>query len=307
MDVLSSMELFCRVVESGSFSAVAKERKLTQSTISKAISSLEDRLGAKLINRTTRNINLTEVGRDYYQHCRAILDDINEAESRVQKGISRAVGTLRISATATFSQLFVLPVVRDLLEANSELKTDVIVDDGYVDLVKHGVDVAVRVGPILDSSLIARKIGEGDRVLVASPCYLEKNAPIETLEDLSAHQCLTYTRGPNPEEWSFRYADDDDLHQVKVTGHFSSNNPDILNQSAVQGMGLALVMLWTAGEDIAAGRLVQVLPQYKPLPYPVNVVYPERKFIPFRVNLFIDFLRQVYQQRYLELVRGVIE
>ncbi len=296
MDVLSSMELFCRVIESGSFSAVARERKLTQSTISKSITSLEARLSAKLINRTTRNINVTDVGRDYYQHCRTILDHINEAESRVKKGISSAVGTLRISATSTCSQLFVLPVVSNLLKSNPELEADVIVDDGYVDLVKHGVDVAVRVGPMLDSSLIACKIGEGDRVLVASPDYLDKNQRIETVEDLSQHKCLTYTRGSSPEEWSFK-STDDKLHQVKVTGHFSSNNPDVLNQAAVQGMGLALVMLWSARDDIAAGRLVSVLPQYRPQPFPVNVVYPERKFTPHRVTLFIDLLRQVYQQR----------
>jgi len=299
MDALSAMELFCRVVESGSFSAVAKEQKLTQSTISKAISSLEERLMAKLINRSTRNINLTDIGREYYQHCRAILADINEAESRVQKGVNKAVGTLRISSTATFSRLFILPVINDLLVSNIEMSTDIIIDDGYVDLIKYGVDVAVRVGPNLDSSLIARKIGEGERVLVASPEYLKNYAPVKTVADLAEHHCLTYTREHHPEEWNF-IDKNRNIERVKVNSRFSSNNPDLLNQAAVEGMGLALVMLWTARDDIAEGRLVQVLPEVKPDSFPVNVVYPERKFMPLRVDLFIEQLRESFNKRYKE-------
>lgn len=299
MGALSAMELFCRVVESGSFSAVAKEQKLTQSTISKAISSLEERLMAKLINRSTRKINLTDIGRDYYQHCRAILADINEAESRVKKGINNAVGTLRISSTATFSRLFILPVINELLASNVDMSADVIIDDGYVDLIKHGVDVAVRVGPNQDSSLIARKIGEGERVLVASPEYLKCYAPIKAVADLAEHHCLTYTREYRPEEWSFSDKNRN-VECVKINSRFSSNNPDLLNQSAIEGMGLALVMLWTARDDIDQGRLVQVLPEVKPDSFPVNVVYTERKFTPIRVNLFIDKLRQTFNKRYKE-------
>jgi DNA-binding transcriptional LysR family regulator len=254
---------------------------------------------AKLIKRTTRKINLTDIGRDYYRHCRTILADINEAESRVKKGINKAVGTLRISSTATFSRLFILPVINDLLVSNVEMSADIIIDDGYVDLIKHGVDVAVRVGPNQDSSLIARKIGEGERVLVASPEYLKCYAPIVTVSDLADHHCLTYTREHHPEEWSFSDKNRN-VERVKVNSRFSSNNPDLLNQSAIEGMGLALVMLWTARDDIVEGRLVQVLPEVKPDSFSVNVVYPERKFTPVRVNLFIDQLRQTFNKRYKE-------
>jgi len=201
MDLLTSMKVFRRVAEAGSFSAVARESHMSQPTVSKLVAALEAHLETKLFSRSTRLLKLTESGNDYYDYCTRILDDIAEAELSVRRGQTFPTGTLRISATATFGRLFILPFLWDFLSEYPDLSVDMILEDRYVDLVKEGVDMAVRVGPLADSSMIAQKIGESERVIVASPDYLDARGEPDTITDLADHDCLLYSLQNAPREW----------------------------------------------------------------------------------------------------------
>ena len=174
MDVMNSMAVFRRVVEAKSFSAVARETNMSQSTVSKHIAALEERLGTKLLNRSTRSLKLTEAGKEYYHHCIRILNDFQEAEASVGKGKIKPTGTLRISTGAAFGRTYMLPYLNEFFNTYPDINIDLLFDDDYIDLVKQGIDLAIRIGPLADSTLIARKIGTSPRVVVASPEYLVK-------------------------------------------------------------------------------------------------------------------------------------
>ncbi len=185
MNLIFSMEVFQRVAETGNFSEVARQMSISQSTVSKHVAALEKHLEIKLINRSTRQLSLTEVGKQYYDKCIHILDELLETESTLRKQQYLPTGTLRINIPVTFGELCIVPELWEFLEKYPDLKIDLIMDDHYIDLVKDGVDMAVRVGPLTDSSLIARKIGDSPRVTVASPAYLAANGEPDTLQDLS--------------------------------------------------------------------------------------------------------------------------
>ncbi|NOQ89473.1 MAG: LysR family transcriptional regulator, partial [Gammaproteobacteria bacterium] len=172
MDVMSSMAVFRRVVEAKNFSAVARETNMSQSTVSKHIASLEERLGTKLLNRSTRSLKLTEAGKEYYHHCIRLLNDFQEAEASVGKGKIKPTGTLRMSSSAAFARTCILPHLDEFFNTYPDINIDLLFDDNYVDLVKEGIDLAIRIGPLEDSTLIARKIASGPRVVVAGPEYL---------------------------------------------------------------------------------------------------------------------------------------
>lgn len=296
MDVLTSMGIFRRVAEAESFSAVARENNMSQSTVSKYVAALEERLGTKLFVRSTRQLKLTESGSEYYDYCARILDDLSEAEMNVGRGRSFPTGTLRISSTATFGRLFILPFLWDFLTKYPDLNIDMILEDRYVDLVKEGVDMAIRVGPLADSSMIARKLGVSERVIVASPEYLKVNGEPETLADLNNHDCLIYSLQPSPHEWEFNSALG--IEKIRIAGRFSATNPEAIGEAAMAGMGIAVVMLWSARDYIEQGRLQIILNDYKPTPLEVHAMYPERRFTPKKVRMLIDHLRSSYEIHY---------
>ena len=203
MDVMHSMAVFRRVVEAESFSAVARETNMSQSTVSKHIASLEERLNTKLLNRSTRSLKLTEAGKEYYHHCIRILSDFQEAEASVGKGKIDPTGTLRISTSAAFGRTCILPYLSEFLSTYPDINIDLIFNDDYIDLVKEGIDLAIRIGPLEDSSLIARKIGSSPRVVVASPEYLVNHGRPKKPADLINHDCLFYTLQKSPGLWYF--------------------------------------------------------------------------------------------------------
>ena len=203
MDVMNSMAVFRRVVEAENFSAVARETNMSQSTVSKHIAALEERLGTKLLNRSTRSIKLTEAGKEYYHHCIRILNDFQEAEASVGKGKIKPTGTLRISTSAAFGRNCMLPYLQEFFDAFPDIDIDLLFDDDYVDLVKEGIDLAIRIGPLADSTLIARKIGTSPRVVVASPEYLVKHGRPRKPADLMRHNCLFYSLKKTPDQWYF--------------------------------------------------------------------------------------------------------
>jgi len=238
MDVLLSMSVFRRVAEIGSFSEVARELSLSQPTVSKHIAALEQHLNLKLLNRSTRQLNLTDVGKQYYSRCLHILDEVAEIESTLSNQQSQPTGTLRINTPVTFGELEIVPHLWEFLSMYPELQVEMIMDDHYVDLVKDGVDMAIRVGPLSDSSLIASKIGDSPRVTVASPEYLAANGEPHCVQDLKEHNCIVYMLLTTLNEWYF--AGPNGNETIRVKGRFSVNNPRSIRQAVLAGQGIAV-------------------------------------------------------------------
>lgn len=203
MDLVSGMSMFRRVVEAESFSAVARETGVSQPTISKHISALEKHLGVKLMNRSTRQLALTEPGKEYYHHCIRILDELAEAEASVGKQQTELTGTLRLNLPVSFGRLEILPVLWSFMKAYPAINLDIVMDDHYVDLVKEGIDLAIRVGPLFDSSLVARKLGCYQRLTVATQSYLDEFGEPNTIEDLKQHSCIVFTLLTTGNNWQF--------------------------------------------------------------------------------------------------------
>ncbi|NNL06464.1 MAG: LysR family transcriptional regulator [Gammaproteobacteria bacterium] len=296
MDVMQSMAVFRRVAEAGSFSAVARETAMSQSSVSKHIAALEERLGTKLLNRSTRQLNLTEAGKEYYHYCVRILNDFQEAEASVGKGKILPTGTLRLSSTAPFGRKFIIPMLGDFLNKYPDINIDYLMEDRYIDLVKQGVDLAIRVGPLQDSSLIARKIGSSRRIVVANSAYLIKHGFPKTPADLAKHECLIYSLLKSPRDWFFSSTQHGD-ESVRVSGRFKASSQEALVEAALSGLGIAILCDWHAEEHLQRGRLTLLLKNYALSPYDINAVYPERRFVPQKVKRFIDHLRVHLNQR----------
>ena len=294
MSVLLSMSVFRRVAETGSFSEVAREMKLSQPTVSKHVAALESRLTVKLLNRSTRSLSLTDVGKHYYDRCVHILDELHETESTLRNQQSQPTGTLRINTPVTFGELNIVPHLWQFLSEYPDLKIDLIMDDHYVDLVKEGVDMAIRVGPMTDSSLISRKIGDSPRVVVASHEYLAVNGEPGNLQDLKKHNCIVYMLLTTFNEWHF--SGPHGKETLRVNGRFSVNNPRTIRQAVIAGQGIAVTPMWLISESIKAGQVKVILDKYTPTPLEIHAIYPDRRFVPAKVSCFIDFIKSKLEQ-----------
>ncbi len=289
MDVMNSMAVFRRVVEAKNFSAVARETNMSQSTVSKHIAALEERLGTKLLNRSTRSLKLTEAGKEYYHHCIRILNDFQEAEASIGKGKIKPTGTLRISTSAAFGRTCMLPYLDEFFSSYPEINIDLLFDDDYIDLVEQGIDLAIRIGPLADSTLIARKIGISQRMVVASTDYLVKHGRPKKPADLAKHNCLLYSLQKAPDLWYFNSAQEGD-ESVRVSGRLKASSPDAICDATIEGLGISVLCEWYVQEHIKEGRLKVILQDYHPTAYDINAVYPERKFVPQKVKRMIEFL-----------------
>lgn len=294
MDVMQSMEVFRRVAEASSFSAVARETSMSQSTVSKHIAALEERLGTKLLNRSTRSLSLTDAGTEYYHYCVRILNDFQEAEASIGKGRIKPTGTLRLSSTLPFGKRFIIPFLSDFLKQYPDIEIDYLMEDREIDLVKEGVDVAIRVGPLADSSLVARKIGTSRRMVVASPEYLIKHGFPKTPADLKSHECLLYSLLKSQNEWFFSSAQFGD-ESVLINGRFRASSNEALCEAAISGLGIATMCEWHVREHIKKGRLTILLKHYELTSYDINAVYPERRYMPEKVKRLIDHLKVCFK------------
>ena len=295
MDVMHSMAVFRRVVEAKSFSAVARETNMSQSTVSKHIASLEERLDTKLLNRSTRSLKLTEAGKEYYQHCIRILNDFQEAEASVGKGKIDPTGTLRISTSAAFGRTYILPYLDDFLSTYPDIKIDLIFGDKYTDLGKEGIDLAIRIGPLEDSSLIAKKIGSSPRVVVASPEYLVKHGRPKVPADLIKHDCLFYSLQKSPDLWYFNSTQEGD-ESIRVNGRIKASSPDAVCDATLEGLGISILGEWYVRKHLKNGHLIKILPDFKPTAYDIHAVYPERRFMPQKVKRMIQFITDKINQ-----------
>ncbi|OQR28201.1 LysR family transcriptional regulator [Pseudomonas sp. Bc-h] len=292
MDTLEAMSVFVRVVERGSFSAVARELGTTQPTISKQISALEQRLGGRLIARSTRQLSLTDEGQRYYQQCRDILAAIDNAEHSFQTGREAVAGPLRVASSVSFGRLQLAPRLRGFLQVHPQVSVDLQLSDQNVDLLSEGVDVAIRIGELKDSNLIARQIGLTRRLTVASPAYLAQHPGPQTPEELAQHNCLLFTLLKQFDTWSF----DDGRYSVQVRGNVHSNNSEAIREMVLSGLGISLSPSWLYREDIDAGQVVQILPNYTPSSLPIYAVFPANRRQSARVRAFVDFLAEAFAQ-----------
>lgn len=296
MDTLTGMDLFVRAVDTGSFSETARAMNLTPSAVSKQIARLEDRLGVRLFNRTTRRLAPTEEGRAYYERCRQILADIEEAEAAVSQLNATPRGVLRINMPQVFGRRHVIPALSEFLELYPDVHLDVTMTDQFVDPIAEGVDMLIRVGDLKDSSLIARKLAGARRVVAATPAYWEKHGRPAKPDDLANHNCLTYAYLASGHDW--RLTDPDGVeHVVSVSGNFAANNGEALMGAAKEGLGVVLQPTWMCGPELRAGELEEVLTEYT-LPEPsVHAIYPPGRHLSAKVRAFVDFLVERFKQQ----------
>lgn len=289
MDRLSGMAVFVRVVEEESFSAAARLLGLSKSSVSKQVAALEDRLGARLLNRTTRRLALTDAGTAFFERAVRILADAEEAEAAVSRLSTAPRGVLRVNAPVSFGVQHLGPLLPAFMDANPELSVDLGLNDRFVDLVEEGFDVAVRIGRLPDSSLIARRLAPVRRLLVASPDYVAAHGAPQRPEDLRDHACLLYSYLLRGDTWPLTGPDGRTV-EVLVTGRLRANNGDVLRSALLGGMGVAYTPSFLVGADLAEGRLVRVLPQWEDTTAAVYAVHPHARLLAPKVRAFVDFL-----------------
>lgn len=291
MGRLTEMQVFVRVVETGSFSRAARELKLTQPTVTKHIMSIESRLGVRLLNRNPRSTSLTEVGALYYGKCKDVLREFEEAQNVVRMRHDKLEGLLRVGTSLTFGWMIVDPMVFEFMRENPDLQVEVNHDDRYVDMVAQGIDVAIRLGKLADSSLGGRFLGSNPWVMVASPAYLEQHGEPRGPGDLAGHACLIYSTVQGSDHWRLR-APSGDRVSVFIKGYLRSNNLSSLVAAARAGMGITLVPHYVAAAPLRAGKLVQVMASYGLAEQEIHAVYPSPRLVPAKVTAFIAFAQE---------------
>lgn len=299
MDRLLAMQTFIRVVETGSFSAVAREQQTTQSAVSKQVAALEKWLGARLLNRSTRSLTLTDEGSRYFEQTQRLVAEINEAEAQVRGGHSQLVGPVRLAAAVGFGRLKLLPLIKLFLREHPNLEVNLRLHDTFVDLIEHGVDLSVRVGHLKDSSLIVRRVGLSKRRLIAHCEYLRNLNGLsepEHPQDLLQHNCLVYTElsvnawtfiaGPNAQEPEGTEV------QVRVKGNIKSNSSELIRAAIMEGIGIGYVPEWLFEKELASGELKCLLPKWQPPTTPVNLISPPQRLKSAKVRALADFLAE---------------
>lgn len=297
MERSGEMEVFTRVVQEGGFSAAARGLDITPSAVSKLIARLEARLGTRLLVRTTRALTLTEEGEAYHHAALKILQDLNDADQEASGGAVR--GRLRVNATIPFGTMFVAPAMPVFIARNPGLVVDLSFTDGIVDLVAEKTDVAIRMGNLSDSGLIARKLGQSRRVVCAAPSYIERRGKPETPADLERHDCLTFNFRRARPSWPFRFEGRDVAQPV--TGSLVVNNGETMKQMALAGAGIARLGLFHVAAEIAAARLVPVLEDCNPGDLElVHAIYVGGGPIPHRVRAFIEYMIETLNESPLQ-------
>jgi DNA-binding transcriptional LysR family regulator len=296
MDRLLAMQSFVRVVESGSFSAVAREQGATQSTVSKQVAALEAVLGARLLNRTTRSLALTEEGERYFEQARRLVAEIAEAESTVRAGQQQLSGWLRVAASVGFGRLKLLPVVQSFLKAHPNVRIDLRLADGFIDLVEQGIDVAVRVGTLADSSLIARRIGTSRRQLMAHRDLVRRlqrkgPKPPRHPDDLVHHDCIVYTELATRNAWTFiagaGAAEAPGTERtVRVQGSLQTNSSEVIRAAVLAGIGIGYSPDWLFEAERASGEVVALMHDWQTPPLPIHLVSPPQRQHAAKVRAF---------------------
>ena len=290
MDRLTSLVVFGRVVETGGFSAAARRLNMSVTMVSNHVQALEDRLGARLLQRTTRKVSLTEIGRSYYERSTQILADLEEADRIAGALHSTPRGTLKLHATMNLVR-FLAPVMGEYLTAYPAVSLDLMVGDNNSDLIEDGYDLAIRATPPPDSGLIVRRLTPWRHVLCCAPAYLEDHPIPDDLPDLAHHNCLRYALYPYGDEWRFEEEGGRPV-SVRVRGTLVTNSAETLRLMTLAGQGIMLAPTFLAVDDLAAGRLVRLLPQHNAFEFAINAIYPSRHHLSTKVRNFIELLAE---------------
>lgn len=289
MDSLTDIVVFVRVVDDGSFTRAAERLKLSRSVVSKYVTRLEGRLGARLLNRTTRRLSLTEAGRIFYQRSRRGLQDIEEAEAEVSRLQEKPRGVLRINSPMSFGILHIAPALPEFLAQHPEVSVEMNLDDRVVDVIEEGFDVSIRIAEMPDSSLIARRLAPCRHVIVAAPAYLEKHGTPRTPEDLRDHNIISFSYQTSVYDWHFISPDNKQV-SVPVSGSMQANNSLALREALLRGVGITRTPTFVVGKDVQDGRLLPILGNYRTLEVSIYLVYPQRRHLSPKVRAFVDFM-----------------
>lgn len=293
MDSIVAMRSFIRVVETGSFSAVAREQNTNQATISKRIANLENRLGTKLLVRGSREHTLTETGKTYFERVSSILMEIDETEAEARSLTATPKGDLRVTVPTMFGNMYVAPVISEFLAMYPEINLDIKFDENMVDLVREAVDVAIRLGDLQDSSMVAKNLGHDELIIVATPDYLQMNSTPRVPIDLKDHNCLIYSLSPKRGTvWSF--SDKSKVSEVEVTGNFQCDNGMGLMEMLLANAGIALMPKWMVNDEISSGKLIHIMKDYYKR-YPISAVFPKNRYVPLKVRRFVEFLEKTFK------------
>ncbi|MYM90899.1 LysR family transcriptional regulator [Rugamonas sp. FT82W] len=294
MGQFRQISTFVEVVSKGSLSAAARAEGIAPAMIGRRLDALETRLGVKLLQRTTRKLALTNEGAAFLEDCQRILAELEEAETAVAERSAHATGHLMISAPAGFGRQHVAPLIPSFLAEHRDVSVTLNMSDRVVDIVGEGIDVAIRIASLSDSSLVSVKLADNERVVVAAPSYLKRHGEPKALADLAKHNCLAISSEGSQRGWTFR--DNGKNVVVKVSGNMGSNDGQVLHDWALAGKGLAWRSMWEVGNEIEAGKLQTVLNEHSAPGNDIYAVFAQRRHLPLRIRAFVDFLRHTYAQ-----------
>jgi DNA-binding transcriptional LysR family regulator len=292
MDQLEVMRMFVRVVDRGSFSAVAREAGIGQPAVSKQIAALEARLGAQLFRRTSRSLSVTEAGQDFYESALRLVDDLETAVSRVGRGQTVPSGLIRVALAPVFGRLHVLPRLGEFFARFPEIVVEMVVTERTVDLVHEGIDVAITHGSLTDSTVIARKIAATPVVTVATPEHLRRHGEPIRPADLEGRECITFVSGGAALPWRFKDRSGEVVHPPK--GHLRTNDAEQIRVAVLAGLGLAHTPGWLFTRELASGEVRRILRRYERDPLPISAVHRGGRRLATKVRVFIDFLAEVF-------------
>lgn len=294
MSQFKQISTFVDVIAKGSLSAAARAEGIAPAMIGRRLDALEERLGVKLLQRTTRKIALTDEGTAFLEDCQRILAELEEAESAVSERSARASGHLLISAPAGFGRQHVAPLLPSFLAEHREVTLTLNLNDRVVDLIGEGIDVAIRIASLSDSNLIGVKLADNKRVIVASPAYLKRHGVPRSLDDLVKHNCLAISSDGSQRGWTFRQNGKNVT--LKVAGNMVCNDGEVLHDWALAGKGLAWRSMWEVGTEIESGQLQTVLDEFAAPGNDIYAVFAQRRHLPLRIRALVEFLRRAYAQ-----------
>ncbi|MDR8732091.1 LysR family transcriptional regulator [Burkholderia pseudomultivorans] len=296
MDRLAAMEIFVSVAEAGSFSAAAKRMNVGQPAISKSVAQLEERLGARLILRSTRGLTMTDAGQRFYEHAKQAIREADEAEQVVRHASESVFGKLRVSAAVTFSCLHVLPTLDAFMSRHPNLELDLKLDDRNIDLLEEGLDVALRMGSLADSAMTARRIGRSSRLVVGTPEYFARAGMPATPADLSEHQAIVYSQRGGGESWTF-YRNGEEV-DVTVSGRVRVSAAEGMRTAVLSGMGLAVASRWMFSPELASGKVEAVLTDWTLPALDLWAVFPSGRLVTAKARAFVEFVEEALARAY---------
>lgn len=302
MDKLTSMNVFVRVAKAGSFAGGARDLDISRAMATKHIMHLESRLGTRLFNRTTRSLSLTEVGASYFERCQQVLLEIEEMEAQVTHLQTEPRGALRISAPPVIGATHIARAISEFLKLHPDLNVELLIQSGPGDMIEDGIDLAICLGALNDTSMVARKLASSSLIVCGSPEYFAKHGTPQTPEDLTRHSCLINWSIHPKNKWPFKT--ESGYQVINVSGRMQANVADAIRIAAINGLGLVMLPVYIVGWDIERGRLQRALENFPSPPLEVHAVYPHRKYLSAKVRVFMDFLQTWLEPRVSTLGGG---